>query len=215
MSGRARVAVTGSVLVAAFVLLGVLVHAGHGGVDAAVEDLVGTRWTGPLGRAAELAGAVLGPVLPTLLGVVLLAGAALLWRRGEHRTAGLLIRVAVVLAVCRATSVVFKPVFDRQRPRVYPEASFPSGHVVSVAGAGFALVVLCAWLAPRLLRRMVALAVVATALAAAARIALGVHWLTDTIGAVLAVIGFGLLTCAGLGLLPAGRDRVSVGPRDD
>ncbi|MFC7613741.1 phosphatase PAP2 family protein [Actinokineospora soli] len=118
------------------------------------------------------------------------------------RLRGLLLRATVLLAACRAVSLA-KPVFERARPREYPDFSFPSGHVVSVASVAFTLVVLCAWLAARRLRAVVWWSVAAVVLAALCRIVLDVHWLTDVLGASLGVVGLGLLTATGLGLLPA------------
>jgi undecaprenyl-diphosphatase len=141
-------------------------------------------------------------VLPFVLGMALLA---LALRRRQH--VGLCVRLAVVLVLCRLTSLTAKPVFLRERPRDYPDLSYPSGHVVSVASTGFVLLLLCAWLGPRLLRRVAAAVAVAVVLSAACRVVLGVHWVTDTIGAVLAVTGVGLLSACALRLLPPGDGR--------
>ncbi|MFD9966483.1 phosphatase PAP2 family protein [Amycolatopsis sp. NPDC058986] len=195
---RVRWVVSGLVLFAAFLVLGVLVARQPPALDAAVANSLRGEDSRPLGRVAGVLTNVLSPVLPYLLGVALIA-VALRWR---ERTK-LCLRLGVVLVVCRLTSVLGKPLFDRQRPRVYPETSYPSGHVVSVASTGFVAVLLCAWLAPRLVRWAVGVAVAATVLGAACRIVLGVHWVTDTVGAVLAVLGVGLVTAAAAGLLPA------------
>jgi undecaprenyl-diphosphatase len=113
--------------------------------------------------------------------------------------------------LCRLTSIVFKPVFLRQRPREYPDLSYPSGHVVSVASAALVVVLLAAWLAPRLARKAAVVGAVITVLAAACRVVLGVHWVTDTVGAVLAVLGVGLVSASALRLLPvSGRDGRSL-----
>jgi undecaprenyl-diphosphatase len=107
-----------------------------------------------------------------------------------------------VFGLCRVTSVLGKPLFLRTRPRSYPEFSYPSGHVVSVSSAGVAAVLLCVWLAPRLTRWVALAAAVATVVVAVTRLVLGVHWLTDTVGAVLAVLGVGFVSAAVLRLLP-------------
>ena len=57
--------------------------------------------------------------------------------------------------------------------------------------------------APRLVRGVMAIVAVAIALCALSRLVLGVHWLTDTIGAVFAVTGIGLLSTVVLRLPPA------------
>jgi undecaprenyl-diphosphatase len=130
------------------------------------------------------------------------------WRAGDRAFAFVLIRLTVVLLLCRLTSTVFKPVFVRTRPRDYPDLSYPSGHVVSVASTGFVAVLLCLWAAPRLARKVAVVFAVATVLSAASRIVLGVHWLTDTLGSVLGVAGIGLIAAVVLRVLPGPRDPV-------
>ncbi|WP_199430223.1 phosphatase PAP2 family protein [Qaidamihabitans albus] len=207
-----RYVLLGGLLLSAFVALGLVVHGAPARPDAAVAGTLEDRWRGPLGDVAAGVSAVLGPVLPVLLGVSLLVVAWLLWRRAARARAGLLLRLLLLLALCRSTSFTFKPLFERERPREYVDFAYPSGHVVSVASTGFVVVVLCLWLARRLVRRAAWAACVATALCAVSRMALGVHWLTDTVGAVLAVGGVGLLAGAALRLLPA-PDPVPAGRR--
>ncbi|MEV6879788.1 phosphatase PAP2 family protein [Amycolatopsis sp. NPDC051128] len=194
--------VVGAMFFAAFVLLGLNVTRQPLSLDVEVAGAMHSAYTQPIGRVAQAGSDVLGPVLPYILGMVLLA---LALRRREHT--GLCVRLAVVLVLCRLTSLAFKPVFLRERPRDYPDLSYPSGHVTSVASTGFVLLLLCAWLWPRLVRRVAAAVAVAVVLAAACRVVLGVHWVTDTIGAVLAVVGVGLLSACALRLLPPGDGR--------
>lgn len=200
----------GIALLVASVVLGLLVRQQPLPLDIAIADGLRDQWRSPTGRVTTVVTDVFGPAIPVLLGVLLLVTAVRRWRAGDRERAGLLLRVTLVLGVCRLTSVVFKPVFGRDRPREYPDLSYPSGHVVSVASAGFALVLLCRWLVPWLQRHVVAVAVLATLVSATLRMYLGVHWFTDTVGAVLAVIGVGLLASALAGLLPAERDPVSA-----
>ncbi|MEV6627571.1 phosphatase PAP2 family protein [Amycolatopsis sp. NPDC051106] len=194
--------VVGAVLSVAFVVLGLSVTRQPLTLDVEVANALHGVYAEPLGRVAQAGSDLLGPVLPFVLGAALLA---LALRRREH--VGLCVRLAVVLVLCRLTSLVFKPLFLRERPRDYPDLSYPSGHVVSVASTGFVLLLLCAWLWPRLVRRVAAAVVVAVVLGAACRVVLGVHWVTDTIGAVLAVTGVGLLSACALRLLPPGDGR--------
>ncbi|KID28176.1 membrane-associated phospholipid phosphatase [Prauserella sp. Am3] len=201
---RGVVLCAGVALLAAFTVLGLLARDGTTVDDAVGGELEGI-WRGPAGTVAEAVGVVLGPVLPVLLGVGLLIAAV---RDRHHRW--LLVRVLIVLGVCRLTSAIGKPLFGRDRPREFPDFSYPSGHVTSVAAAGFAVVLLSAWLTPRLLRMAVAAAVGATALCAASRVVLDVHWLTDTVGAVLGVTGVGLATAVALRLIPLPRRRSGV-----
>ncbi|WP_116051094.1 phosphatase PAP2 family protein [Amycolatopsis palatopharyngis] len=200
----------GVCLLVAFVALGLLARRQPTALDAAIASALHGQWRSSLGAVAVVISDAFGPILPVLLAVALMVAAIRRRLAGDRERATLLLRVLVVLVLCRATSFVFKPLFDRQRPREYPDLAYPSGHVVSVASACFALALLCGWLVPRLLRTAVAFSLVATAVSAALRVYLGVHWFTDTVGAVLAVTGVGLLASAALGLLSAGRDPVSA-----
>ncbi|HEY3468294.1 MAG TPA: phosphatase PAP2 family protein [Amycolatopsis sp.] len=194
--------VVGFALAAAFVALGLGVARHPLTLDSQVASALHGVYTQPLGKAAEIGSDVLGPVLPWILGVALVA---LALRQRQHT--GLCVRLAVVLVLCRLTSLAFKPLFLRERPRDYPDLSYPSGHVTSVASTGFVLVLLCAWLWPRLVKRVALASAVAVVLSALCRVLLGVHWVSDTIGAVLAVTGVGLLSACALRLLPPGDGR--------
>lgn len=192
----------GAFCFAAFVGLGLLVRHVPGSLDRLLRDTVATRWQGELGTVAWLVSAALGPILPVLLGVALLV-VTVRWRRRGDPRAWVTLRVLVLLGLCRATSWVGKPLFERERPRIYADFAYPSGHVVSVTSTGVAVVVLCVWLAPAFASLARATALAATLLICGARVALGVHWVTDTVGAVLAVAGVGLLAIPALRLLPA------------
>ena len=185
-----------------FVALGFAVAPRPLGIDMSVAGAFEGLWRGTLGRATTIVSDVLGLVVPAVLMVGVLLGAALAWYRHARREAGIALRVLVVYLPARAVSALGKPLFVRNRPRTYAEFSYPSGHVVSVASAGLALVLLCAWLAPRLARWVALGAGVATVLVALTRLLLGVHWLTDTVGAVLGVLGVGLVFASVLRLLP-------------
>ncbi|WP_329058272.1 phosphatase PAP2 family protein [Amycolatopsis sp. NBC_01480] len=203
---RIRWLATGIVLLAAFLVLGLLVDRTPLALDQAVADALRGQDSQPAGQVAGVVTNVLGPVLPIVVGVALIA---LVLRNRAHLP--LCLKLAAVLVLCRLTSVVFKPVFLRQRPREYPDLSYPSGHVVSVASAALVVVLLAAWLAPRLARKAAVVGAVITVLAAACRVVLGVHWVTDTVGAVLAVLGVGLVSASALRLLPvSGRDGRSL-----
>lgn len=197
-----RIVGGGVVLLAGFLVLGLLVRTAPSNLDTLLRGALADNAHDGLGAGALAVGAVLGPALPVTFGAVLAIATVVWWRRGDRR-ASVTFRVLILLLACRLTSVVAKPLFDRHRPRVYPDWAYPSGHVVSVAATGFAAVVLCLWLAPSLAARVRWVAIVATALSAAARIVAGVHWLTDTVGSVLVVGGVGLLVGAALRLLPA------------
>ncbi|PPK61083.1 phosphatase PAP2 family protein [Actinokineospora auranticolor] len=201
-------ATLGVILLAAFLMLGRAVSDAAPGIDQAVAGTLGADWHGAPGDIAYAGSLVLGPVLPAVAALVLIAWALL--QRSRPGRMGLLLRCVLLLAVCRAVSLV-KPFFERARPRDYPDFSFPSGHVVSVASVGFTAVVLCAWLARERVKLVVFCASVAVVLAAVCRVVLDVHWLTDVFGATLGVVGAGLLTAAALRLLPARPSGVGSG----
>ncbi|HWD02571.1 MAG TPA: phosphatase PAP2 family protein [Amycolatopsis sp.] len=194
---RLRWVVTGILLFAAFVVLGVLVARQPPPFDLEVATALRGEDTQPAGQVAGVLTDVFGPVLPWVLGAVL-AGFAL---RDRSRL-WLYVRLAAVLVVCRLTSPVFKPLFHRQRPRVYPDLSYPSGHVVSVAATALVVVLLCGCLARRFVPLATSVGLAATALTAACRVVLGVHWVTDAVGAGLAVLGVGLVSATALRILP-------------
>ncbi|SDC60072.1 phosphatase PAP2 family protein [Actinokineospora iranica] len=197
-----RIVSFGAFLLVAFLVLGLTVSGPPSGVDRFVAESLGNGWQDTAGDVASVGSAVLGPVLPVVAALGLLVAAVVVRRRGRPELTGLLLRATLLLAVCRTVSFA-KPLFERTRPRVYPDFSFPSGHVVSVASVGFTAAVLCAWLARERLRLVVALSAVAVFLAALCRVLLDVHWLTDVVGATLGVVGLGLMTAAALRLLPA------------
>ncbi|MEU9693074.1 phosphatase PAP2 family protein [Amycolatopsis japonica] len=198
---RGLYTVAGILLLVGFVTLGLSVGEQPPPVDVALADAFRDQYTRPAGQVAGLVTHVLGPVLPFALGAVL---AVIAWRRRDLTV--LCVKLAVVLLLCRLTSLIAKPAFYRERPREFPDLSYPSGHVVAVACTGFVAVLLCAWTRPRLARLAITIAAAATVLGALCRIVLGVHWLTDTAGSVLAVGGVGLISAAWLGLLPLPKD---------
>lgn len=196
-----RWAVLGGVLAGLFVLLGVTV-AGHPlAVDLAVAGALQGWWRGTTGAVTTVVSDTFGLVLPNIFAIVLPVAALLCWHRGR-RELDVVLRTMPVLLLCRLTSVLGKPLFVRARPRAYAEFSYPSGHVVATASMGLTVVLLCVWLAPRLARWAIVVFAPITVLVAVTRLLLGVHWLTDTIGAVFGVLGVGLLGATAVRLLP-------------
>ncbi|MFJ8816862.1 MULTISPECIES: phosphatase PAP2 family protein [Amycolatopsis] len=185
-----------------FLGLGVAVARPPYAVDLAVAGLVQGWWRGTPGRVAQVVSDAFGPVVPAIFAIALAVGIVVCLRRGMRYQAGVALRVLAVLAATRLVSVVFKPLFVRDRPREYPEFSYPSGHVVSISSTGLAAALLCLWLAPKLTKWVVVFFSVATVLCAASRVILGVHWVSDTVGAVLGVLGVGFLTGWAVRLLP-------------
>lgn len=197
-----RWVVLGGALAGLFVLLGVTV-AGHPlAVDLAVAGALQGWWRGTTGAVTTVVSDTFGLVLPNVFAIVLPVAALLCWHRGRRRELAVVLRALPVLLLCRLTSVLGKPLFVRARPRAYAEFSYPSGHVVAVASMGLTVVLLCVYLAPRLARWAIVVSASITVLVAVTRLLLGVHWLTDTIGAVLGVLGVGLLGATAVRLLP-------------
>lgn len=192
----------GLAFLALFIALGLAVAKHPLAVDLSVTGAFQGLWRGTLGSVTKVVSDLLGLVVPAVLMIGVLVGVILAWYRGLRREAWVALRVLVVYGVARLASWVGKPIFLRQRPRAYAEFSYPSGHVVSIASAGLAVVLLCRWLAPKLTRWAVLVFSLATVLVALTRLLLGVHWLSDTVGAVLAVLGLGLLAAAVSRLLP-------------
>jgi membrane-associated phospholipid phosphatase len=192
----------GIALIAAFLLLGLWVRDTVPWIDTQVADAVGTTYVND--QTVQVFTDILGPVLSIVAAVLIAAGVILMWVKDRNWEAGVLARCLVVLLACRTLSF-FKDVFTRLRPRQYPEYAFPSGHTVSVACVAFTGVLLCAWFARRALPWVIGLAVAVTVVAAALRVMLAVHWLTDVVGSVVGVTGVGLVVAVVLRLLPARR----------
>ncbi|WP_367131042.1 phosphatase PAP2 family protein [Saccharothrix sp. HUAS TT1] len=185
----------GVVLALASVVLGFTVRHEPPGVDrglhlAAVD--LGPNFV----HSAAVVSFVLSPGLATI--ALLSLGLRALLARDA-----LVARSAVLLAACWAT-VLARYAYQRVRPIEFPKWAYPSGHVTAVTSIAFTGVVLCAWLARRHLRLAVALACAAVVVTAASRVVLEMHWFTDTVGAVLAVVGVGLVVARALRLLPVG-----------
>lgn len=153
------------------------------------DELPRPEW---LRVAAFAVSLVLGPTIGWAFAAVLFV---LAWRRRDLR----LWKALALHGLCCATLLV-RWLFDRMRPIEYHLPSYPSGHTVAVASVGFTMVVL--------LRRGVLWAVLAVLVGGFARVVLEMHWVTDVIGAVLGVMGVGLVAALALGLVASGRELV-------
>lgn len=194
--------VTGLGCLGLFIALGMAVAKHPLAVDLAVTGAFQGLWRGTVGSVTNVVSDLLGIVVPAAALIGMLVGAILAWYRGLRREAWIALRVLIVYGLARLTSWLGKPIFLRQRPRAYAEFSYPSGHVVAIASTGLAVVLLCQWLAPAMTRWAAVAFGLATVVVALTRLILGVHWLSDTVGAVLGVLGVGLLGAAVLRLLP-------------
>ena len=129
---------------------------------------------------------------PTLLTVLAVVLAVVLWRRGEGRLALFVVVTGVganVLAYGLKLAVNrSRPVFDTPVSTALG-ASFPSGHTLGAAVFFTASAVL---LAPHVHRPRLLLAVglLLACLVAASRVLLGVHYLSDVIGGLLLGLGW-------------------------
>jgi membrane-associated phospholipid phosphatase len=191
----------GVLLVAAFLLLGVVVAGAPTWLDATVAHALGGGWDGPPGRIAYGIDLVLGPVLPFAFSVFLIGMMVVNWRRQRLATVWLLARCFALMWLCRTLSGL-KIVYRRERPRPYPDYSYPSGHVVSVTCVAVAAVVVSLWLLPKLVRWVAAVSAVLVVVTMLSRVVLDVHWCTDVLGAAIGVLGVGLAGGVGLRLLP-------------
>ncbi|MEU5695705.1 phosphatase PAP2 family protein [Actinosynnema sp. NPDC020468] len=185
----------GLLLALTSVALGLAVRDDVPGVDRVLRDAASglPAWITDAAAAVSL---VLSPALATIA-LASLAARALLARDP------LLFRAAVVFGLCWST-LLARHAYLRVRPIEFPLPSYPSGHVTAVASVAVTAVLLTGRLARRHLVAAVVLGAVAVVVTAAARVALRFHWFTDTVGAVLGVVGVGLVAGHALGLLPRG-----------
>lgn len=168
--------------------------------------LVRTQW-GPLydvdhGIAAWLNAQVSphSPLVTVLTAITDLGGLAVILWLVSVGVIGLLIRkqgrLAVYLLVTGAGALILDPtvkaLVDRLRPEVevkigtYAGESFPSGHALgSMVAYGAILLVFLPAMAPRWRRPAVALTATVVALIGFSRVALGVHFVSDVLGAWL------------------------------
>ncbi|RJQ72352.1 hypothetical protein D5S17_26100 [Pseudonocardiaceae bacterium YIM PH 21723] len=165
-------------------------------VDLWAEAATESWRNSEVGRTAELISTALGPALAALtMALLLTVGrvAELRRDRSGRRTADLTLRSVAVLACCWSTQLLSELVHQERGPH--------GGHVTAVAAVGLTAVLVSGYLAVRWQPLIAVIAGLATALTAACRVLVSVHCLTDTLGAVLAVLGVGLLLAMRLGFV--------------
>lgn len=178
-----------AVLVSLFVALGFVAHHAAAGttVDHAVLAwMVNHRSAG----LTSVAIAVTNAGSPAATGAIASVAAAVLWRRtGSPRPA---ILILVTLSVAGAISTLSKMIIGAHRPTqscqliVETDASFPSGHVTGTLALLGALSVVISQHSRRAAHgALIVLTATVTALVALTRLYLGVHWVTDIVGALL------------------------------
>jgi membrane-associated phospholipid phosphatase len=170
-------------------LLGKVVHDDSiGRADSSLSRWLAGRRSDGLNDLTAVTSAIGGTLTVTLLAVVAVAVAALVWRRWREP---MLVAVAVVGEV--AIFLAVTSLVDRRRPPVGhldeapPTSSFPSGHTAATVVLYGALAVLASERARSALVRgvFVALAVVLPLLVASSRLYRGMHYLTDVLGGLL------------------------------
>jgi hypothetical protein len=188
LARRRHLVAIASLAFAAMVVLGVrfsgMRRPGH--FDNAIDSRIQAHLAGHpllLQRLVNLANPGSAVAICALLCVLFLV-------TGRSRLAALTVAGPALSGVL--VDVVLKPVFDR---RFAGALSYPSGH--TAAAASIALVVVVAMVGPSrpawpsVVRYAIAtVAAVAAAVVAAALIAMGYHYATDTIGGLLAAVSF-------------------------
>lgn len=134
-------------------------------------------------------------VLLAVAGLALAVAAAL--RRPEVRVH--LWRHAVLLAACAAVAGA-QVLFQRPGPPgAGQDWTYPSGHAAVVTAVAVTAVVLCRQSAPAWVRAVLLVEVLAVAVTTASRVVLGEHFPTDVVGAMVGVLGVGLVVTALVG----------------
>jgi undecaprenyl-diphosphatase len=163
-------------------------------VDRAVADAVYAR-PGTALRTAATAVTFFGSSL--VVPVLALGVAALTWRHFRDVLLSAFCPLAVASAVIAERAL--KSVVARDRPATAALAheldfSYPSGHVTAATALAIASILLVLVARPRRRRALVTLAVAYALLVAASRLVLGVHYLSDVVGAALLASAGVLLT---------------------
>jgi undecaprenyl-diphosphatase len=178
-----------AVLVGVGWVLSKVVHDdGIGRADAGLSRWLAGERSGDLNEVTGFTSEVGGTLTVTILAVVSVAVAALVWRRWREP---MLVAVAVAGEV--AIFLVVTMLVDRQRPPVPhldeapPTSGFPSGHTAATIALWGALAVLASQRARSALVRgvFIALAVILPLLVASSRMYRGMHYLSDVLGGVL------------------------------
>ena len=159
-----------------------------GDADTGISRWFARERTGELNDVTGVTSEVGGTITVTILAVLAVAAAALVWRRWREP---MLVAVAVAGEV--GIFLVITLLVDRQRPPVKhldaapPTSSFPSGHTAATIALWGALAVLASERARSALVRgiFLALAFGLPLLVASSRLYRGMHFFTDVLGGAL------------------------------
>ena len=178
-------------VIALVVGLGVAIAVGHNPTGAVDNSVL--RWT--VGHRSPAATTVMSGVTdlfgPAWVFTWTLFAAIALIVHDDTVIRG--VTVMATVAVAGALGTVLKAVVNRTRPPLIDQASgyevgksFPSGHVTGTAALVMALTLALTMTLPKVWRIVAAaLALTISIIAAATRLYLGVHWLSDVVAAVL------------------------------
>jgi undecaprenyl-diphosphatase len=145
----------------------------------------------PVDASVVEAAAGLGGLL-AVAGLVVAVAAAL--RRPGVRSQ--LWRHGVLLAACAAVAGT-QVLFQRPGPPgAGQDWTYPSGHAAVVTAVAVTAVVLCRRSAPAWTRTVLAVEALAVAVTTTSRVVLGEHFPTDVVGAMVGVVGVGLVVTA-------------------
>jgi membrane-associated phospholipid phosphatase len=171
----------------AVIALIALSQGGAGGLDRAVNEAVAAH------RTASLTDFFTGYTGFGQWFVIVAAGVAVIAVLSATSRPRAAVFLAVAIGIALLLSPLFKVLFSRDRPPLENAAlqvngyAFPSGHSLSSATLALAIVVV-AW-PTRWRWPASALVVTFAALMGLSRLYLGVHWLTDVLGAWALAVG--------------------------